>query len=270
VERLAAENFMRLNALVLFFSVLGICGGAAIAQTKPQDTLFMTQTFEKQVTKTVRSDYLLFLPKGYDAKAGKNWPLILFLHGAGERGTDAWRVDIHGPSKYILAHPDFPFIMVSPLCPENQTWSNEVLLELLDKVMAEHQVDTNRVYLTGLSMGGYGAWSLALAHPEKFAAVIPICGGGDTLGIHLARTGFTTPARKEALKGLSIWAFHGGKDTVIPPAESAHMIDTLKMLGVTEAKLTVYPEAQHNSWVEAYNTPEIYEWLLKHQRTAGH
>ena len=258
---------MRLNSFVLLCASLCCWSGAAFAQNKPQDKLFMTQTFEKQVTRTLRSDYLLFLPKGYDAKAEKKWPLILFLHGAGERGTDAWKVDIHGPSKYIMEHPEFPFIMVSPLCSADQTWSNEVLAELLDKVVAEHAVDTNRVYLTGLSMGGYGAWSLALAHPEKFAAVIPICGGGDTLAIHLARTGYTTPAVKAAMKNLSIWAFHGGKDTVIPPDESEHLVKSLKMLGVTDIKLTIYPEAQHNSWAETYSNPEVYAWLLKHQRT---
>ncbi len=238
------------------------------AEEKPQDKLFTAQTFEKQVTKTLRSDYLLFLPKGYDANSDKKWPLMLFLHGAGERGTNAWRVDIHGPSKYILEHPEFPFIMVSPLCPENQIWSNEVLVELLDQVIASHKVDTQRVYLTGLSMGGYGTWSLALAYPEKFAAVIPICGGGDSLPIHLARTGYTTAAKKEAMKSLPIWAFHGGKDTVVPPDDSEHMVKALKLLGVKEVKLTIYPEAQHNSWAQTYSNPEIYEWLLKHQLKA--
>ncbi len=245
-----------------------LCGGITLyAQDKPQDKIFAAQTFEKQITKTLHSDYLLFLPKGYDAKAEKKWPLILLLHGAGERGTNVWRVDIHGPSKYILEHPDFPFIMVSPLCPEGQTWSNETLMELLDKVMASHQVDADRVYLTGLSMGGYGTWSLALAYPEKFAAVIPICGGGDSLPVHLARTGYTTAAKKEAMKNLPIWAFHGGKDTVVPPDDSEHMVKALKLLGAKEVKLTIYPEATHNSWAQTYSNPEIYDWLLQHKRT---
>src|SRR4051812_48865644 len=122
---------MKFLLIILAF----LCAGSLSAQDKPQDKIFTAQTFDKPITKMLHSDYLLFLPKGYDAKAGKKWPLILLLHGAGERGTNVWRVDIHGPSKYILEHLDFPFIMVSPLCPDGQTWSNEVLLELLDKVI---------------------------------------------------------------------------------------------------------------------------------------
>src|ERR1017187_1673939 len=136
-----------------------------------------------QFTKTEHHEvnYLLFLPEGYDAKAAKRWPLMLFLHGAGERGTNVWKVATHGPPKNVAAHPDFPFIVLSPQCPEHQFWSKDVLLALLDEIMAKYAVDTNRVYLTGLSMGGYGTWDLGMAYPEKFAAIAPICGGGETM-----------------------------------------------------------------------------------------
>jgi len=123
-------------------------------------------------------------------------------------------------------------------------------------------VDTNRVYLTGLSMGGYGTWSLALAHPEKFAAIAPICGGGQVIDIILASYG--KPANP--LKNISVWAFHGAKDPVVPLEESERMIAALKKIGAKDVKLTVYPEAEHDSWTEAYNNPELYEWLLTHLR----
>jgi predicted peptidase len=113
-------------------------------------------------------------------------------------------------------------------------------------------------YLTGISMGGFGTWSLGLSHPERFVAIAPICGGGD----------FITPylADKSELKRLAVWAFHGGKDPVVPPAESERMVNYLKQIGVNEVKLTVYPEAQHDSWTQTYANPELFEWFLKHSR----
>jgi predicted peptidase len=234
------------------------------AQNKPQDKLLTPHSFERRVT--LHADYLLFLPKGYDPSADKRWPLILFLHGAGERGTNVWQVDVHGPANYIADHPDFPFILVSPQCPAYETWSSDVLLGLLDEVCAAHKVDPQRVYLTGLSLGGYGTWGLALAHPERFAAVAPICGGGSLGNVILASLGYTTPQTKLALKGLPVWAFHGSKDNVVPPAESERMVKALKDLGAGEVKLTLYPEATHNSWAQTYSNPEFYEWLLAHKR----
>ena len=212
-------------------------------------------------TQSAELDYLLFLPKGYEAKAEKRWPMILFLHGAGERGTDVWKVAVHGPPKNVATHPDFPFIVVSPQCPEDQVWSREALLAMLDDFTATHAVDTNRIYLTGLSMGGYGTWDLGLAHPEKFAAIVPICGGGETISVLLV-----SPDKASALRTLGVWAFHGAKDPVVALAESQRLVDALKKAGVEDVKLTVYPEAGHDSWTESYNNPELYDWLLKHER----
>jgi predicted peptidase len=221
----------------------------------------MAKQFQFKRTASVAVDYLLFLPKGYDAKAEKRWPLILFLHGAGERGTDVWKVATHGPGKYASAHPDFPFIIVSPQCPERQIWSKEVLLALLDEITAKYAVDTNRTYLTGLSMGGYGSWDLGLSYPEKFAAIVPICGGGQMISLLLSRHD-----KGPALKTLGVWAFHGGKDPVVPLEESQRMVDVLRKEGLPDVKLTVYPEAGHDSWTETYRNPELYDWLLKHER----
>jgi predicted peptidase len=159
----------------------------------------------------------------------------------------------------VKTHPEFPFIVVSPQCPEGEIWSKELLLALLDEVVRTRAVDTNRVYLTGLSMGGYGTWNLGLSHPERFAAIVPICGGGEMISILLAHD-------EKALKSLGVWAFHGGKDPVVPVEESQRMVQLLKRRGVTDVKLTIYPEAGHDSWTEAYNDPELYKWLLAHQR----
>jgi predicted peptidase len=227
---------------------------AAPAQTNMQTA----QKFIFKASQEATVDYLLFLPAGYQADTAKRWPLILFLHGAGERGSDVRKVAVHGPVKYIAKHPDFPFIMVSPQCPEGKHWSNDQLLGLLEEIKAHYRVDASRVYLTGLSMGGYGSWSLGTSYPEKFAAIVPICGGGEMITVLLAD--------KTALKSLGVWAFHGGKDPVVPLSESERMVEALKKAGVPDVKLTVYPEAGHDSWTEAYSNPELYWWLLNHRR----
>ena len=254
----------------------------ATAQTPDPDLMQSRQKFSTQLTKKVDLGYLLYLPPGYDAKAAKQWPLILFLHGAGERGTNLAQVAVHGPPKLVKKNPPVPknetevarqnreaatklvqgnFIVVSPQCPVGERWDSEALLALLDSVIASHKVDTGRVLLTGLSMGGYGSWALLSKAPERFAAVVPICGGGERIDILLA-----SRTKSDALKSLPVWAFHGGKDGVVPLSESERMVEALKKAGVKELQLTVYPEAGHDSWTEAYNNPKLYEWFLSHGR----
>jgi len=218
-------------------------------------------SFKWEVQASGETKYLLYLPPGYDGNATNRWPLMLFLHGAGERGNDAQTATIHGPLSMVKQGKSFPFIIAAPLFPENQRWHTEPLLKLLDHLEATLRVDKTRVYLTGLSMGGYGTWDLALAHPGRFAAAIPICGGGELIDAILSGRD-----QEHAFKSLPIWAFHGAKDPVVPVSESERMVMKLKELGVYEVKLTIYPEAQHNSWTETYNNPEVYEWLLKHSR----
>lgn len=250
----------------IFFLAFLLSVGSVNAQSKPQDKMQTPQKFSREITKTVKADYLISFPKNYDAKAKDGSPLILFLHGAGERGNDVWRGSIHGPSKYATQNPDFPFILVTPLCPGDEVWSNEVLLSLLDEVIAKHNVDEKRIYLTGLSMGGYGTWNLGLAHAKRFAAIAPICGGGERIEILLAARGYAGPVKIDDLRALPIWVFHGAKDTVVPLEESERMIKALKEAKCENVKLTVYPEAQHDSWTETYNNPELYKWFLSHQR----
>ncbi len=237
--------------------------GFLLAQEPVADLNLMQtrKTFSRQIARTLQCEYLLFLPKGYDAAGKKEWPLILFLHGAGERGSDLAKVAVHGPPKLVKKRADFPFILVSPQCPAEQVWSDETLLGLLDSVVAEHKVDARRVYLTGLSMGGYGTWSLGVKYPERFAAIAPVCGGGETINVLLAAN-----AKASALKSLGVWAFHGAKDSVVNLAESERMVSALKKAGVKEVELTVYPDADHDSWTRTYANEKLYDWFLQHVR----
>jgi predicted peptidase len=213
----------------------------------------MARKLSKQTSKTLECEYLLYLPKGYNAQEQK-WPLMLFLHGAGERGGDLNLVKKHGPPRLVHQGKDLPFIIVSPQCPSGQWWPDkvDVLLALLDEIQARYTVDPDRVYVTGLSMGGYGTWALACQDPNRFAAIAPICGGGQPI---LARR----------LKNQPVWAFHGARDTTVPPEESKRMVEAVTRAG-GQAKLTVYPEAGHDAWTETYENPELYTWLLGHQR----
>lgn len=220
------------------------------------------QHFKKQITRTAELDYLLYLPEGYKESGTNAWPLMMFLHGAGERGTNVNKVAVHGPPKLVKeGKKDFPFVLVSPQCPEGRNWRDDELLALLDYIIAKHNVDTNRIYLTGLSMGGYGTWSLGTKYPERFAAIAPICGGGEQIPILLAN-----PQKKAALRSMGVWAFTGAKDFLVPVEESQRMTNALMRAGCKDVKLTVYPEAGHDSWTQAYTEPEIWNWFLAHKR----
>ena len=244
-------------SIVLLALLLGTSACTIIPKNSPALKPGQTaQKFSIERKQVLAADYLLSLPPSYGTDAAKRWPLILFLHGAGERGTDIWKVAKHGPPKIDFATNNF--IVVSPQCPDGKIWSNDLLLTLLDSIEANYAVDTKRVYLTGLSMGGFGTWSLGLTHPEKFAAIAPICGGGELI----------TPllADKAQLTTLPVWAFHGAKDPVVPVEESERMVTLLKKYEVREVKLTIYPEAQHDSWTQTYANPELFEWFLQHAR----
>jgi len=204
-------------------------------------------------------DYFLSLPMQY-ASEEADWPLILFLHGAGERGDDLQLLKKHGIPRIVSEMPDFPFITISPQCPENDWWLNRLqdLKFLLDTVVKQYRVDTSKMYLTGLSMGGFGTWHMAVEYPDLFAAIAPVCGGG--LGI----LGF--PERVLEIKDLPIWAFHGGKDNIVSVEESRILIRTLKDAG-GKPMLKIYPEAGHDSWTETYSDPELYEWFMSNRKS---
>ncbi len=207
--------------------------------------------FTKQVVKTYSYKYLLYTPADYAKDPAKKWPLILFLHGSGESGSDLNKVKEHGPPMLLSKGKDLPFIVVSPQSPGGG-WLPEALNLLLDEVEQNYRVDTERVYLTGLSMGGYGTWALASETPARFAAIAPVCGGGAK---RMARR----------LKDTPVWVFHGAKDDTVPIRESQDMVDALKAAGA-DVKFTIYPDADHDSWTATYNNPELFTWFLQHKK----
>jgi predicted peptidase len=178
--------------------------------------------------------------------------LLLFLHGAGERGADLKGVRRHGPPKLIEQGQEFPFIVVSPQCPDGEWWRAEVLAALLDEIERRYRVDSRRIYATGLSMGGFGTWALAITYPDRFAAIAPICGGGH-------------PWAVARIKNVPVWAFHGTADKVVPCRRSQEMVDALRRAGGT-VRFTRYPGVDHDSWTATYANPKLYEWFLQHQR----
>ena len=206
----------------------------------------------RKVTKTVKCGYLLFLPKGYKP-GGRRWPLILFLHGAGQRGDDLEQVKEHGLAKIVATLPDFPAIVVSPQCPTDGWWTSDPLAALLDEVEEKYRVDRKRIYVTGLSMGGFGTWTLAMEQPQRFAALVPICGRGNPLLVH-------------RIKELPIWVFHGEKDKIVPIANSREMVRALRAHGA-KPKFTIYPDAAHDSWTRTYENPRLYTWLFRQARS---
>ena len=239
----------------LLLLLLGLCACSHLKPAMPGQT---AQHFRVERKQVLALDYLLYLPPDYRADMTNRWPMILFLHGVGERGTNVWAVAKHGMPKVVGQQTNFPFIVVSPQCPTNQAWQPDELLALLDTVERQYAVDTNRVYLTGLSMGGFGTWDLGLRHPERFAAIAPVCGGGQVV---TPRVG-----NRDAIIRLPVWAFHGAKDPVVPLEESERMVKCLRAMEVREVKFTVYPEAKHDCWTETYANPELYQWFLQHAR----
>jgi predicted peptidase len=218
-----------------------------------QQVVAQPQTKEK--TKIVRKttiNYLLWLPSDYKKDNSKTYPLLIFLHGSGERGDSLELVKLNGPPSFVENRPDFPFIMVSPQCQKDTWWNTEDLQLMLEKIKHKYRIDATRIYLTGLSMGGFGTWAWACSYPNQFAAIVPVCGGGD---IQFARELKTTP----------VWAFHGDADPIVPVKRTIEMVEAVNTNGGS-ARMTIYPGVGHDSWVNAYNETELYTWLLEHVR----
>jgi len=199
-------------------------------------------------------NYLLFMPRDTTAVENGKYPLIVTLHGIGERGNDLWKVKGEGLPKILDGKNDFPFIVVSPQCPSSTEWYyddgiQQKLDKMIDSVIARYLVDTNRIYLTGLSMGGIGTLDLAIRYPKRFAALIPIAfrieDGWDLC----------------IIKDIPLWGFHGQKDDIIPVSKAQSVINTLIACGGNPL-FTIYPDLYHDSWTRTYNNPDLYTWLL--------
>ncbi|MFG6415697.1 dienelactone hydrolase family protein [Roseateles sp. DC23W] len=196
--------------------------------------------------------FWIWLPRDY-AQRSERWPLVVFLHGSGERGTDLAKVKVHGPPKLIAAGAAWPAIVVSPQCEDGRRWDPERLHRLLGELKARLHVDAQRCVGTGLSMGGFGMWQWACRHPRDLAAIAPVCGYGD-------------PVEVAAMRDVPVRAYHGDQDTVVPLAPHIACVDALRAAG-GKASLTIYPGVGHDSWTRAYNDPDLLPWLLAQKQT---
>lgn len=213
------------------------------------------ESFSADVVVKTGYRYLLALPDGYQAEATRKWPLIVFLHGSGERGDNLEALKKHGPPKLIAAGQKFPAIVASPQCETAHVWDPHGVKALTDHLVKTLRVDPARIYLTGLSMGGFGTWDTALEYPDTYAAILPICGGAGVKFVMADR-----------IKDLPVWVFHGARDPVVPLDNSERMVEALKKAG-GKPKLTVYPDAKHDSWTATYDDPEVWKWLFEQKRS---
>jgi predicted peptidase len=196
--------------------------------------------------------FWLALPANYH-EHGKTWPLVFFLHGSGERGSELDLVKRHGPPKLVDQGQRFPFILVSPQLDADRRWDPHQLQALSQHLQLRLRVDARRVMATGLSLGGHGCWDWACAYPASLAAIAPVCG-------------FGTPAQACAMRDVPVRAYHGDADTVVPLARQQEMIAALRACGGS-AELTIYPGVGHNAWDPAYADPQLYAWLLAQRRS---
>ncbi len=212
--------------------------------------------FETTVKTPVKLHYSLYTPDDYYDN-DSDYPLVLYLHGVGERGEDLKKIEANGLPEIISKGKTFPFLTLAPQCPVFGWWSRpeyvEALAGLLSEVTKAHRVNTKKIYATGLSMGGYGTLALAQKYPELFAAIIPICGGMDDHD------------SIKLLKDMPIWLFHGDLDQTHPVERSITIYDLLSPVN-KNIKLTIYEGVGHNSWDETYANDEIYDWLLSYSK----
>jgi len=247
----------------------------------------MTVTLPYKISETLEQKetyhFLLYLPGDYYTDATRQWPLVLFLHGSGEAGKDLNLLKRLGLPRRLEQDENFPFIVVSPQIPapperQDPTTANDMeaylntwgwkshvkkLEVLLEYIQTSLRVDNQRVYLTGLSLGGFGTWAYALQYPDRFAAIAPIAGG-----FHFGDN--ELPANLCDLKDLPIWVFHGQRDLTVNYHRSQSLVEGLEACGAREVKFTLDPEGQHDVWSAAYDDPALWDWLLAHQKTMGY
>lgn len=226
--------------------------------------------FDRKVTLGPRSyPYAVYVPP--DWTPDRRWPVVLFLHGAGERGSDGRQQTRYSPEQ-------IPALVVLPQAPADERWIGapaEAAMKALGEVVKEYRGDRERVYLSGLSLGGFGTWHLALAHPDVFAALVPVCGGivpnGSATSVRQSPLTLDAPDphafTAARLRHLPVWMFHGSEDTVIHPSESRKMHDALRAAGA-EVRYTEYEKVGHDAWIRAYADAEMWVWLFKQTRPA--
>ena len=233
------------------------------------------------MSRAVAGQRLRYVVVGPTAKppTDAGYPILLFLHGAGERGRDLDRVSFHGPLKVLSTdheevHPLRQAYVIAPQCPSDQWWQSETLAQLITEVMATIplKVDARRIYVSGLSMGGFGVWKLITDYPDLFAAAVPVCGGYDVskirtpLGLADARQFSFDFQEIERAKGVPVWATHGAKDRIVSPMQTRELVAHLKQSGNKRVRWIEYPGVGHDSWSRTYNDPQLYQWLFEQMR----
>lgn len=242
--------------IVVMGAVLAL--GCATTQSKERRIVSGRATPTGFLNKAMEVDgaarrYVVYVPADYDP--GTKWPMIVFLHGMGERGRDGLLQTEVGIGHAIRRQASlYPCIVVMPQCPGDTTWQNALnhVDIAMEQTLKEYSVDRSRIYLTGLSMGGYGSWAYGAMRNDVFAAIVPICGGGKT-----------TDA--PALAKVPIWAFHGGADSVVKPIASQSMVQAVKEAGGA-IQYTEYPGVDHNSWDKTYLDSDVVKWLLSQKK----
>ncbi|MDX9975834.1 MAG: dienelactone hydrolase family protein [FCB group bacterium] len=231
-------------------SVSAVESHTQIKANPPMNSGFINKTLYEG--KNARR-YVVYVPREYDAT--KAWPLIVFLHGAGERGNDGLAQTDVGIGRAIRMHSDrFPCVVLMPQCPEGVWWdkSTNDIDASLEATLDDYNIDHARIYLTGLSMGGFCTWQYGAVHAGRFAALMPVCGGGN-------------PLDAPQLAKVPIWAFHGAKDSVVPVQKSREMVEAVRNAG-GKIDYTEFTDLDHNSWDATYNDPKAIEWLLKQRK----
>ncbi|MEK6325338.1 MAG: prolyl oligopeptidase family serine peptidase [Acidobacteriota bacterium] len=262
--------------LVIMLMLAGALSLAWPARARQDDEMFQNRAISIGATEY---HFRVFKPKGWSRK--KKSPVILFLHGAGERGDDnlaQTRVGI-GPA-IVRQQESFPFVVVLPQCPRNRWWSEPDMqaqaLKALDQTVAEFNCDSERTYLTGLSMGGYGSWAIAANNPDRFAALAIVCGGvRPPPGLSLPKEATPPTTASDPYSAVAakvdktpVWVFHGGADLAVPVSESRKMVEALKAAG-GNVRYDEYEAVGHNSWDKAYAEPEIFSWMLAQKLKAS-
>lgn len=252
--KIAPEN-RRMKTLLILALSIGIVLATNTFAMEPGQTVQVLPESVAAKTDNLNDQFWLYLPKRYFAE-NEEMPLIIYLHGSSRRGEDVEQVKANGLPPVLDENEDFDFIVASPQAlaeyPWQRCWRPDDLVLLLDHLLGEYRIDPKRVYLTGLSMGGYGTWACIGQHADRFAAAVPICGGGD-------------PNWAKAMGDLPIWAFHGEEDYVVPIERSQEMVNAIKAAG-GNAKLTSYPNVGHDSYTQTYANPDLYVWLLQQSR----
>ncbi|HYG02214.1 MAG TPA: prolyl oligopeptidase family serine peptidase [Chryseosolibacter sp.] len=253
-----------MHRFILFFTALLMSGFSSFAQKMDLfDNLIYTSSGDSLPYRLLKP----VNPQSFD-----KFPLVIFLHGAGERGNDNEAQIKHIRELFLdeKYRGKYPCYLVAPQCPKGKWWADftgnsenatlsknpsdpmKMVITLIEKIIVEYPIDESRIYITGLSMGGYGTWDLIARYPQKFAAAVPICGGGDV-------------KTASQIQHIPLWAFHGAKDKIVIPSQSRRMIKALQDAGGLPG-YSEYPDVEHNSWVYAYREPHLMHWLFKQKK----